>query len=132
MATRMFEVQQKMFSALTNNPDLTSKITGIFDYVPEKTPTPYITFGHIISNSDYTKTDNGERITFTLDIWSMAKGRKEAVTILTLVEQILEPNLVLDTALIIEQRVVTRDVIEESYGLYHASIMIDYQIEWEA
>lgn len=131
MATRMYEVQQKIYAALTSNEPLTSKVSGIYDYVPEQAQMPYVTFGHINSTSDYTKTDDGEDIKFTIDIWSTAKGRKEAVQILTLVEQVLEATLQLDTASIFYQRISQRDVLEESYGLFHAFVDVDFKLEWE-
>lgn len=127
----MYEVQQKIYAALTGSDDLTKTITGIFDYVPEKTVMPYITFGHINSMTDWTKDSEGETIKFTLDIWSTAKGRKEAVQILTLVEKVLEAEIQLDTASISNQQVTQRDVLEESYGLFHAFVDIQFQIWWE-
>lgn len=132
MATKMFEVQQKMYAALTSNPDLATKVTGVFDFVPEDQAMPYLTFGKIESNTDRTKTElDGETLMVTLDIWSISKGRKESIQILTLVEQILEENLILDTAEIYYHTVKHRDVVEEQYGLYHATVVIEYQLDWE-
>ncbi|PED63973.1 DUF3168 domain-containing protein [Priestia megaterium] len=131
MATKMFEVQQKIFTSLTGDSELTGMVKGVFDYVPEDTPLPYINFGHILSESDFTKTDSGETITFTLDIWSMAKGRKESVQILTKIEQILEAEIQLDSAFIMRKQVTNRQVVEESYGLFHASLDIQFKLEWE-
>jgi hypothetical protein len=131
MATKMFEVQQKVFAALDSNAELKAKVTGIFDYVPEKTICPYVTFGHIQSSSEDTKTDNGEKVTVTLDIWSESKGRKEAVTILALIEDILKNRVTLDSAFLISQKVTNREVWEESYGLYHATLEIEFLLEWE-
>ena len=131
MATRMYEVQQKIFAALESNSELQKEIHGIFDYVPEKSKFPYITFGPTQSSSERTKTDNGERITFNLDIWSESKGRKQTVRIITLIEKILEADLELETAFLIEQKVLTREVEEQSYGLFHGFIEFAIEIEWE-
>lgn len=131
MATRMYEVQQKVYGMLVSDSELKTKVTGIFDYVPEKTVVPYVTFGHIASTSDGSKTDNGEKITVTFDIWSESKGRKEAVTIINLIENILKADVELDTAFLISQKVINRDIWEESYGLYHGTVEIEFQIEWE-
>ena len=131
MATKMLELQQKVFSVLNNSQDLKSQVKGVFDYVPEKTVCPYVTFGHVISTPNKSKTDDGETITVTLDIWSESKGRKEAVTILSTIENILEADVELDTAFLISQKVTNREVWEESYGLYHATLEIEFQIEWE-
>lgn len=131
MGTRMYEVQQKVFSVLNADSTLLSKVNGVYDYVPEKTPVPYVTFGHVQSSSEGSKTDDGEKITVTLDIWSESKGRKEAVSILNIIENILKADVVLDTAFLIDQKVTNREVWEESYGLYHATLEIEFLIEWE-
>ncbi|PEN61616.1 DUF3168 domain-containing protein [Bacillus wiedmannii] len=131
MATRMYEVQQKVYSRLDSDKELKKMVRGIFDYVPEKTKTPYVTFGHILSSSDGSKTDNGEKITVTLDIWSESKGRKEAVSIVNRIEKILEADVQLDTAFLITQKVTNREVWEEAPGLYHATVETEFQIEWE-
>lgn len=126
----MFEVQQKMFASLTGDEDLMNKVNGVYDYVPEDQKMPYITFGKIESNTERTKTINGETINFTLDIWSVSKGRKEAVDILTRTENILQNPIDIDTGTIFYQYVKSRNVIEEQYGLYHATVEVEYQIDW--
>ncbi|UDY80762.1 tail protein [Geobacillus phage GR1] len=132
MGTRMYEIQQKVFSLIDSNSEIKKLTRGIYDYVPEKTKTPYITFGPIISDSDDTKTSDGEIVTVTLDIWSESKGRKETVTIINTIENILEQNEVdLDTAILISQKVVHREVEEENYGLYHGVIDIQFRIVWD-
>jgi hypothetical protein len=127
----MYEVQQKVFSVLNADATLLSKVNGVYDYVPEKTSVPYVTFGHVQSSSEGSKTDDGEKITVTLDIWSESKGRKEAVNILSIIENILKADVELDTAFLIDQKVTNREVWEESYGLYHATLEIEFLIEWE-
>lgn len=131
MATKMLEVQQKVFEALDKNSELKKKVKGVFDYVPENTPTPYITFGDTTSTSVDTKVENGEKLTINFDVWSQTKGRKEAVQILTLMETILKASFNLSAAYLISQKVITREVTEETYGLYHGILAIEYEIEWE-
>lgn len=131
MATRMFEVQSKVFSLLDSDESLNKLVNGVFDYVPEKTKTPYVTFGHVLSSSSETKTDDGEKISVTLEIWSENKGRKEAILIINAIEKILKAEVELDTAFLISQKVINREVWEEAYGLYHATVEIEFEIEWE-
>jgi hypothetical protein len=132
MGTRMYEIQQKVFSLIDKDEKIKSATNGIYDYVPEKTKTPYITFGPIISDSDDTKTSDGEIATVTLDIWSESKGRKETVTIINVIETILEQNEIeLDTATLLSQKVTHREVEEENYGLYHGVIDIQFRIVWD-
>jgi hypothetical protein len=131
MATRMYEVQTKVYGMLATDAELKAKVTGVFDFVPEQTVVPYVTFGHVTSSSERSKTDDGELITITLDIWSESKGRKEAVTIMNMIENILKADVVLDTAFLLSQKVTNREVWEETYGLYHATVEIEFLIEWE-
>lgn len=132
MSTRMYEVQQKVFTLLSTDGELKKMVEGVFDYVPENTVCPYVTFGHILSSPSSTKIEDGEEITLTLDIWSESRGRQEAVRILTKIEQILGADIELDTAFLIDQKVTNRDVDEESYGLYHATLEIKFNLEWRA
>lgn len=131
MATKMFEVQQKIFSSLKSSVELSKLVTGVFDYVPEKAKTPYVTFGQILSTSENTKTDKGEKLNFFLEIWSESKGRKESVQILTLIEKALEVEFEMDSTFIIEQKTINREVVEEAYGLYHATLEFQVILEWE-
>ena len=131
MATRMFEVQQKIFNAIDSSEEFKKISNGIYDFVPEKTKTPYATFGQILSKEETTKTDNGEALQFIIEIWSESKGRKEVVQILTEIEKALEKEITLDTASVIEQKVTNRDVVEEALGFYHATLEIKIILEWE-
>lgn len=131
MATRMFEVQQKIFSAIDNNLELQEIVSGMYDYVPEDTPLPYITFGQILSSEDVTKTDEGEELVFSIESWSISKGRKELVKIITEIEKSLEEEIQLSSAQVIEQKVINREVIEYQYGLYHGSIQFKIRLVWD-
>jgi len=130
MATKMFEVQQKLFSALESSEGLKEKSNGIYDYVPEKTQTPYITFGETISDSRDTKTTDGETIRSTIDVWSESRGRKQAVDIIIEIEKALEKEISIETGEIIIQRIVQRSVDEVQYGLYQGTIEIEIVLSW--
>lgn len=131
MASRMFEIQQKMFQALQGNADLVAKVSGIYDFVPEKTPLPYITFGKVSSQPLNTKIEDGETVSVSIDTWSEGKGRKETIDIMNAVEETLKTELVLDSASLISQRVTNREVWEEQYGLFTGTIEIEIKTIWE-
>ena len=131
MSTRMLEVQQKVFQALLTNTNLVSKVTGIFDSVPENTNLPYITFGKIASQPLNTKTSDGEMISVSIDIWSEKQGKKETVDIMSEIELALKTELVLDTATLISQRVINREAWEETYGLFTGTIEFEIKTIWE-
>lgn len=131
MSTRMLEVQQKVFQALLTNTNLISKVTGIFDSVPENTNLPYVTFGKIASQPLNTKTSDGEMISVSMDIWSEKQGKKETVDIMSEIELTLKTELVLDTATLISQRVINREAWEETYGLFTGTIEFEIKTIWE-
>jgi len=103
----------------------------VCDYVPESTVVSYVTFGYMLASADGSKTDSGEKITITLDVWSEGKGRKQTVLIMQMIEEILEDNIQLDNSFLISQKITNREVWEESYGLYHGTVETEFQIEWE-
>ena len=131
MSTRMLEVQQKVFQTLLTNTNLVSKVTGIFDSVPENTNLPYVTFGKIASQPLNTKTSDGEMISVSMDIWSEKQGKKETVDIMSEIELTLKTELELDTATLISQRVINREVWEETYGLFTGTIEFEIKTIWE-
>ena len=131
MSTRMFEVQQKFYTALEKDMSLKKLVKGIYDYVPEKTRTPYVTFGPTHSSSADNKTGNGETITASIDIWSESKGRKQVIDIMKAVEEIFKTEVSLDTATVIWQKITNRDVDEINYGLYQGTVEIEVLIEWD-
>lgn len=126
MATKMLEVQEKIFDVLSSNNDLQNLVTGVFDYVPKTTKVPYITFGPMLSSSEDTKVEDGEKITITIEIWDESMGREKTIEIMTLIEEILEVELNLSSAFIFSQKITNREINEENYGLYHG--IIDFQI----
>lgn len=131
MATKMFEVQQKVFQRLNADINFTGKITGLYDFVPEKTTLPYATFGRIASTPLDTKVENGEVVSLVVDIWSEGKGRREVVSIMEALEMGLESELILESGTLISQRITNREVWEEVYGLFAGSIEIQFKIDWE-
>lgn len=130
MSTRILEVQQKLFSALDKDAKLKKSVRGVYDYVPEKTKTPYVTFGQTNSSSADNKTGEGEKIIATIDIWSENKGRKQVVDIMKQIEDIVKTEIVLDTADVIWQKTLSREVAEVAYGLYQGTLEIEVLIEW--
>ncbi|WHZ33212.1 DUF3168 domain-containing protein (plasmid) [Desemzia incerta] len=128
MATKMFEVQQSIFQRLQQYESFTDKVTGLYDYVPEKTELPYATFGRVHSQPLNTKVDTGETISTTIDVWSQSKGKKEAVEIIAAIEEALKDELQLKNIEIVSQKISNREVWEENYGLFAGQIDIEIQI----
>ncbi|WP_028390549.1 DUF3168 domain-containing protein [Bacillus cihuensis] len=120
MATRLYEVQTKVYEALT------SISTKVYDYVPEGTQSPYITFGQMTSSSEGL---SDERVSVALEVWSEGKGRKECISILNEIERALQADLELVTASVIQQKIAQTEIIPHQ-GLYQGIVTIEFQIDW--
>lgn len=93
MKTSLWELQQSLFARLSGDERLSSKVTGVYDYVDENTPYPYVTIGDPVVVPFSTKTSKGEETTVTIHCFSDYKGKKEAYEILTLILQSISREL---------------------------------------
>lgn len=82
-------IQQAIYSRLTGDSVLMSKVTGVFDYVPDNQTFPYITIGEATSAPYRTFSRFGEEVTVTCHIWSRYDGFKEALDILADMNRLL-------------------------------------------
>jgi len=87
--TALWPLQQAIFSRLNNNTALNSKITGVFDFVPQDTPFPYVVIGNPTVSPFETKLSYRENIPWTLHCYSDYRGKKETMEILNLMVQAL-------------------------------------------
>lgn len=69
---------------------LMSKVTGVFDFVPEKTAYPYLTIGESRAEDESTVAISITRIMLTIQIYSRAKGRKEVDAVMASIHAILD------------------------------------------
>lgn len=85
------ELQKALFSALRDDAALVGALGGakIFDQAPANAPFPYITFGHTSVYDWSTGTESGTEQLLTLHVWSKAKGRKETLEIIDIVQACL-------------------------------------------
>lgn len=127
--TKLFEVQEAIYARLST--ELGDKVNGVFDYVPEDTKFPYIVIGRVQSTPERTKTTIGERIEVELDIWSSAKGKKETINIVNLIEDALEGELTIPGADLIDQDITSIEVLEEINDLYHGTVVFEVLLDME-
>ncbi|AGN89324.1 DUF3168 domain-containing protein [Paenibacillus larvae] len=128
--TKLYEVQEAVYRRLTSDTALMPMIKGVYDYVPEKTLLPYVTFSRVYSEPFETKTSTGEIVTLTLDVFSEAKGKKESIHILKQIEASLTPELEVEGAFLMDQSVVSREVQEIAESLYQATIEYKIKLDW--
>lgn len=67
-------VQKAIYNLLVSDSNVTSKVTGVFDFVPQDKAFPYITLGesfHVVSDSATVK---GDDVNIVINVWSRGKG----------------------------------------------------------
>jgi len=70
-------VQKGIYDVLTKHEKLKSKVSGVFDHVPDNKKFPFVTIGDDNSEPWETKTFKGESVTHTIHCWSKEKGKLE-------------------------------------------------------
>jgi len=76
------ELQGAIYTALTNDTELMTEISDVFDAVPDNYDQfPYVTIGEDILTEWDTDTGTGYTASITIHTWSRSDGRKEAKTI---------------------------------------------------
>jgi hypothetical protein len=89
MSSALSPIQQAIYNRLTGDSALMTKVTGVFDYVPDNQAFPYVTLGEATSNPYRTFSRFGEEVTITCHIWSRYDGFKEALDILNEMNRLL-------------------------------------------
>jgi hypothetical protein len=121
MRTALLSLQKAIYQALSNYQPLMSKITGVYDDVPQTliddtgtirpTAFPYVTLD-ISSNNEFdTKSSFGENIQFTIHTWSAYPGKAETYNLTNLIYEALKSPLSLESGFSIARFVPGRPTI---------------------
>ena len=65
-------------------------ITGVFDYVPEDEPRPYVTIGEATSTPDNDLRSFGAQTVLTIHVWTDARGMAAGQAIADRIVQLLD------------------------------------------
>lgn len=87
MSSPFFPLQKEIYRLLTNDTELMNKITGVFDYVPERELLPYVVIGE--GQSSPGPWSGAWDVQAVIRIWSNYEGFKEVSDILADVYRIL-------------------------------------------
>ncbi|MEJ0009859.1 MAG: DUF3168 domain-containing protein [Alphaproteobacteria bacterium] len=80
-ALALNELQQALYAKLSGDGVLMGMISGLYDVVPQETALPYVILGDGATQGEASDADVS-RCTLSLDVWTDAGGRKQALTIL--------------------------------------------------
>jgi hypothetical protein len=126
MLTSTLALQQAIFATLTTAPPLLALLGGprIYDATPQPVIFPYLTFGISMVRDASTSTELADEHTVTLSVWSRARGRKEALTIVSAVRTLLHDQpLMLTDHHLVNLRFEVSDCRRDPDGVtIHASI----------
>lgn len=82
-------LQEIVRNVLIADAELTAKVLGVFDFVPEKTPYPYITLGETRAEDESTVGVHITRMVLAIQVYSRGKGRREADDIMAAIHRLL-------------------------------------------
>lgn len=120
MATMIaYELQRAVFAKLTSTPALVTRLGGarIYDDVPKKPDYPFISFGPHTEKDWSTGSEEGSEHLFSLHVWSTAKTREEAASLMALARAAMEAlSSSLETAHLVSIRHDQSDIEREDAG----------------
>ncbi|WP_134705094.1 DUF3168 domain-containing protein [Ammoniphilus sp. YIM 78166] len=92
--TALDDVQKALYEKLTGDVTLMGMISGVFDYVPDGQPFPYVTINDFIETPFNSFGKDGKNVLITVQIWSNNKGFKEAFRILSRLNGLLDDGTI--------------------------------------
>lgn len=84
------DIQEALYSTLTNDYAVMALVTGVFDKVPQSQSAPYVSFGTRTEARLDTMGTWGKDATFELNVWSEYAGFKQAENILDAINAALD------------------------------------------
>ena len=118
MSEHSLALQKTIFDALDTDSTLQSKVTDVYDFVPENTAFPYVKLGEDTAIDNGTKTLQGNEHTLVVHTFSRYRGSKEIKDIMARIYTLLhESSLTVSGASLVNLRFEFSDVLKENDGL---------------
>ncbi|MCM8550070.1 DUF3168 domain-containing protein [Streptomyces sp. STCH 565 A] len=89
-ASAILPVQDAVLAVLQGDSALMDLIEGVFDWVREKQPYPYVVIGEAIETPDNTHDSHGSQTVVTLHVWSKYRGYSQALRVASRLRALLE------------------------------------------
>ncbi|PAN01041.1 hypothetical protein CJI59_13845 [Streptomyces sp. Alain-F2R5] len=77
----MLPVQAALYARLKGDATLTGEISGVYDYVPEDVPYPFVVIGEATEVPDNWHGGFGRETVVTLHVWSRYQGYAQVLRI---------------------------------------------------
>jgi hypothetical protein len=97
VASPSLPVQTAIQTRLSGDATLMGLVTRVGDNIPDGQKFPYVVIGEETESADNTHTDKGRDSTLTLHVWSRALGFKEAKTIASRIDDLLDEHALVVT-----------------------------------
>jgi len=119
----IFDLQKKIFAAL-NVPEISEK-AGIYDYIPESAPMPFVVIGDDKAEKWQTKTSNGWKTDSTIHVWG---AETSMLNVKSLLESI-ETALSVDLGEFKFDGISLISTVRYDVEFVHGTIVVNYKVE---
>lgn len=122
----LYDFQKKIYELLTDNPEITD-IGGVYDYIPEDKPMPFVVIGEDRAEEWNTKTWRGKSITTRIHVWGEARSSLPTKKLLGLIEDTLQVDFESNQYQYQYDSIGELAAPRESVELVHGVIEINYK-----
>lgn len=133
MASAATELQKAIFAALQGDSALVAALGGskIYDHAKSDIAFPYVTFGRTSVYDWSTGTEIGSEHLFTIHVWSKAKGKKETLDVMQLIEAQLhdQPLAMAGFRLVNIRQEFAETRFDEDQSVYHGLLRFRAAVE---
>ena len=118
MSDHSLQLQKTVFDTLDGDSNLQSKVSDVYNFVPQNTAYPYVQVGDDSMADNSTKDLDGNIHSIMIHTWSRYRGDKEAKQIMARVYDLLHnSSLSVSGASLVNARFDTSDILTDPDGI---------------
>ena len=118
MSDHSLQLQKTVFDTLDGDSNLQSKVSDVYNFVPQNTTYPYVQVGDDSMADNSTKDLDGNVHSIMIHTWSRYRGDKEAKEIMARIYELLHnSSLSVSGASLVNARFETSDILNDPDGI---------------
>jgi len=118
MSDHSLQLQKTVFDTLDGDSNLQSKVSDVYNFVPQNTAYPYVQVGDDSMADNSTKDLDGNIHSIMIHTWSRYRGDKEAKEIMARIYELLHnSSLSVSGASLVNARFETSDILNDPDGI---------------
>ena len=118
MSDHSLQLQKTVFDTLDGDSNLQSKVSDVYNFVPQNTAYPYVQVGDDSLSDNSTKDLDGNIHSIVIHTWSRYRGDKEAKEIMARIYELLHnSSLSVSGASLVNARFETSDILNDPDGI---------------